>query len=184
MATINAVNTTLSGQSGTGSFAGTTSPTFVTPVLGASSATSINFSSTSGIIGTTTNNNAAAGSVGEYQTSILSAAVNYGGSNVATNIQTLSLTAGDWDVFGYFLFSHNGATTSLSTCALSLTSGVQTPISVTAGFNATNPVGNISAYPIGRVSLSGTQTVYLVATAIFTVGAPQGFAAITARRAR
>ena len=34
MATNNAVNTTLSGQSGTGSFAGTTSPTFVTPVLG------------------------------------------------------------------------------------------------------------------------------------------------------
>lgn len=34
MATNNAVNTTLSGQSGTGSFAGTTSPTFVTPALG------------------------------------------------------------------------------------------------------------------------------------------------------
>jgi hypothetical protein len=34
MTTINAVGTTLSGQSGTGSFAGTTSPTFVTPALG------------------------------------------------------------------------------------------------------------------------------------------------------
>jgi hypothetical protein len=34
MSTNNAVNTSLSGQSGTGSFAGTTSPTFVTPVLG------------------------------------------------------------------------------------------------------------------------------------------------------
>lgn len=34
MTTINSVNTTLSGQSGTGSFAGTTSPTFVTPALG------------------------------------------------------------------------------------------------------------------------------------------------------
>lgn len=34
MATNNAVNTTLSGQSGTGSFAGTTSPTFTTPILG------------------------------------------------------------------------------------------------------------------------------------------------------
>ena len=43
MATINAVNTSLSGQSGTGSFAGTTSPTFVTPTLGAALATSINF---------------------------------------------------------------------------------------------------------------------------------------------
>lgn len=34
MATNNAVNTSLSGQTGTGSFAGSTSPTFVTPALG------------------------------------------------------------------------------------------------------------------------------------------------------
>ena len=34
MATINSVGVSLSGQSGTGSFAGTTSPTFVTPALG------------------------------------------------------------------------------------------------------------------------------------------------------
>lgn len=41
MATNNGVNTTLSGQSGTGSFAGTTSPTFVTPTLGAATGTSL-----------------------------------------------------------------------------------------------------------------------------------------------
>lgn len=34
MATNNAVNTTLSGQSGTGSFVGSTSPTLTTPILG------------------------------------------------------------------------------------------------------------------------------------------------------
>lgn len=34
MTTINQVGTTLSGQSGSGAFAGTTSPTFVTPALG------------------------------------------------------------------------------------------------------------------------------------------------------
>lgn len=38
MATNNAVNTTLSGQSGTGSFAGTTSPSFTTPTIGTPSA--------------------------------------------------------------------------------------------------------------------------------------------------
>lgn len=43
MATNNSTNTTLAGQTGTGTFAGSTSPTFVTPVLGAASATSINF---------------------------------------------------------------------------------------------------------------------------------------------
>lgn len=34
MATNNAVNTSLSGQTGTGNFVGSTSPTFVTPALG------------------------------------------------------------------------------------------------------------------------------------------------------
>ena len=43
MTTNKAVNTTLSGQSGTGSFAGTTSATFVTPALDTATATSINF---------------------------------------------------------------------------------------------------------------------------------------------
>ena len=48
MATNNAVNTSLSGQTGTGAFAGSTSPiltspTLVTPTLGVASATSINF---------------------------------------------------------------------------------------------------------------------------------------------
>jgi len=43
MTTNNAVNTSLSSQTGTGSFVGSTSPTLVTPVLGAANATSINF---------------------------------------------------------------------------------------------------------------------------------------------
>ncbi len=42
MATNNSVNVGLSGASGTGSFAGTTSPTFVTPTLGVATATSYN----------------------------------------------------------------------------------------------------------------------------------------------
>lgn len=43
MATNNSVNTSLAGQTGTGVFVGATSPTLVTPVLGAATATSINF---------------------------------------------------------------------------------------------------------------------------------------------
>ena len=41
MATINQIGLGLSGSSGTGSFAGTTSPSFTTPTLGAASATSL-----------------------------------------------------------------------------------------------------------------------------------------------
>jgi hypothetical protein len=47
MTTNNAVDVTLSGQSGTGSFVGTTGATLVSPTLGAASATSINFGGTS-----------------------------------------------------------------------------------------------------------------------------------------
>lgn len=47
MTTNNAVNTSLSGQTGTGTFVGSTSPTLVTPTLGAAVATSINFGGSS-----------------------------------------------------------------------------------------------------------------------------------------
>lgn len=43
MATNNSVNTSLASQTGTGAFVGSTSPTLVTPILGAAAATSINF---------------------------------------------------------------------------------------------------------------------------------------------
>lgn len=46
MATINAVGNGLSGVTGTGSFVGSTSPILVTPIIGAASATSINFGGT------------------------------------------------------------------------------------------------------------------------------------------
>ena len=49
MATVNAVGTSLSGQSGTGGFAGTNSPTFVTPALGTPS--SGNLSNCTGLPG-------------------------------------------------------------------------------------------------------------------------------------
>lgn len=43
MSTNNAVNTTLSGQTGTGTFVGATSPTLVTPNIGVATATSLTF---------------------------------------------------------------------------------------------------------------------------------------------
>ena len=66
MTTINAVGTTLSGQSGTGAFAGTTSPTFVTPTLGTPA--SGNLSNCTGLPGefswAANNNTSISGAVG------------------------------------------------------------------------------------------------------------------------
>jgi hypothetical protein len=57
MTTNNAVNTTLSGQTGTGTFVGATSPTLVTPVLGAASATSVKLTAASNVFIDSNNNN-------------------------------------------------------------------------------------------------------------------------------
>ena len=58
---------------------------------------------TGAILGTTTNDNAAVGYIGEYVESNISSssAVSFT-TNVSKNITSISLTAGDWDVFGMF----------------------------------------------------------------------------------
>lgn len=145
---------------------------------------SVGFSSTSGIIGTTTNNNAAAGSVGEVISStILFASRAALTTGTLTNITSVSLTAGDWDVYGNVGIS--STTSSISSYAAGLsTTSVTLPDpafyssgNITASSVFTNPV------PLQRLSLSGTTTVYLVVTS--TVGGtPAMFGNITARRRR
>jgi hypothetical protein len=72
MATNNSVDVGLAGSTGTVNFVGSTSPTLVTPILGAATATSVTFSpTTGGIVGTTTNDNAGAGKVGEFISSVI-----------------------------------------------------------------------------------------------------------------
>jgi len=64
-------------------------------------ATSIIFNpTTGGILGTTTNNNASAGYVGEFVSSevLIGSAVSIS-ANTATDLTSISLTAGDWDVW-------------------------------------------------------------------------------------
>ncbi|MEF1435483.1 hypothetical protein QWU86_11715, partial [Neisseria gonorrhoeae] len=56
---------------------------------------------TAGIVGTTTNNNANAGSDGEFISSsvVVGSAVALT-TNVTANVTSITLTAGDWDVAG------------------------------------------------------------------------------------
>ncbi len=246
MATNNAVNTSLSGQTGTGSFAGSTSPsfttpvlgtptsgtltsctglpvstgisglgtgvatalavnvngsgaislttsaTFVTPVLGAASATSLSFSSTSGVIGTTTNDNAAAGSVGELISSVIAQASATSLANATPkNITTISLTAGDWDVWGNVSFIP-GATTNItalsgwiSSTNASLPDG---SLYVQHQYGSSGVVTNVNVtgfcVPQLRFSLSGTTTIYLSVSQNFTLSTLTGCGGIYARRVR
>ncbi len=148
-------------------------------------------SQTNGIVGTTTNNNANAGSVGEYVQSVLATGSSVTlATGVTSNVTSISLTAGDWDVTGAVDFTF-GATTSYtnligSVSSTSATIGAQdskfdfeTPAAVpTAGADATFPL------PVVRFSLSGTTTVFLVAQGTFTVSTLKAYGTIRARRIR
>jgi hypothetical protein len=193
MATMNSVNTTLSSQTGTISFVGSTSPTLVTPILGAASATSLSFSSTTEKIGTTTNNNAAAGSVGEF----ISSVVNFGSGIVLTtstpaDITSISLTAGDWTLWGNVGFSGNSATNVTFLAGWMSTTSATLPdptfySSLSYGSAGVLPFVSASVnfcVPTSRVRLTSTTTLYLSVDAIFTINACLSHGGIYARRAR
>jgi hypothetical protein len=150
-------------------------------------------SQTVGITGTTTNNSAQAGAIGE----VISATIATPGTSLTTatpaNVITtpfLALTAGDWDVWGEICFLP-AATTSITQLAFGLNSVSATLPAANSGlvqntFTAFVPTAipqcdNVTAR---RVSLSGATTYYLVAQAAFTVSTLSAFGTLYARRRR
>lgn len=178
-----------SGMTGSGSVARATSPTLVTPVLGAASATSMTFSSTSGIIGTTTNDAAATGSVGEEVESIIAQASAVALTTATqTNVTSISLTAGDWDVWGNVTFVPvQGVTTvtlmlsSINTTSATLPASSNYASYPSSGTLVTNP-GLLA--PGRRLTLSATTTVYLVCYTVFAISTLGACGGLFARRRR
>lgn len=141
--------------------------------------------------GTTTNDNAAAGHVGEYisSTVLIGAAVGLT-TATAANVTSISLTAGDWNVWGNVATAVAGGTTTSSVYGwISSTSAtlptdpnngafVQLQSAVPAGLNTTVPVGMM------RLSLATTTTVFLGIQVGFAVSTAGGYGFIGARRAR
>lgn len=151
-------------------------------------------SQTAGIIGTTTNNSANAGSVGEeLKTTVASASAVSLTTATSTNLASVSLTAGDWDVYSEFIYIP-GATTSVSqlsqgisqsTGALPTTTtgaGDYSVYSIVAAVLGANNISQ-SVGPV-RVSLSGTTTVFAVARPTFTISTLTVYGSIRARRVR
>lgn len=152
------------------------------------------------IRGTTTNDAAAAGFVGEYvQGQVVRASATSLTTGTAKTVTSISLTAGDWDIaaMGGFI---PAATTNVTnyTTSISLTDNTlpSTPIFgvptsgetvVTIGWAAQVP-GNqndsVLSIPNFRITLSSTTTVYLVSRGIFTVSTLTGYGSIFARRVR
>jgi len=156
-------------------------------------ATSFKPTTTSGIIGTTTNDNAAAGSVGEFITSIIPfsspAAIV---SLATTTITSLSLTAGDWQVWGSIGFIP-AATTNVrfAQVATNTIAGQIGPqetsyrlIMQSSGF-----VYGAGAYLSGAIpeeiySVASTTTVFLTARIRYAISTLTAFGFISAVRIR
>lgn len=139
------------------------------------------------IPGTATNDSANSGNVGEFNTSLGGTTLT---SGVVTNITSFSLAAGDWDVWGNMSFTGTGTTTLTQQTAGISTTSATLPTSPDGGYvRCTLPVAagqadNTYAMAPSRLSLSGTTTVYLIASAIITASTLTATGQLYARRAR
>jgi hypothetical protein len=171
---------------GTGAPVLATSPTLVTPNLGAATATSMAFSpTTGGIIGTATNDNAAAGKVGEFVSSVITSNTVTINTTTATDITSISLTAGDWDVWGNIIYT---ISVGVSAFYAWTNTASATPVDGSLANNVTTTTailtsGGIQA-PYRRISIASTTSVFLTAFAIFASGTVKGGGGIFARRVR
>jgi hypothetical protein len=145
--------------------------------------------------GTDTNDNAVAGNVGEYVSSIIVTGSSVALTTaVAADVTSISLTAGDWDVWvnGFF----NPAGTTVTTLGIICVSLVSATLDVTigrvgllsipaAGFTGAGSGGNITVNtgPV-RFSLASTTTLFFVAQANFTTSTMRAYGGIFARRVR
>lgn len=142
--------------------------------------------------GSATNDAAAAGKVGELLTASLSSASPTSlSTGTAKTLISLSLTAGDWDVWGVADYVPDTTTTTavvaqgISTTDNTL--GAQDTFTACSGGNLTGSVlGALIAEntPMRRISLASPTTVYLVGKASFAVSTLTAYGSIFARRRR
>jgi len=160
------------------------------PLTGGTLTGALTPSQTAGLVGTTTNNNAAAGAVGEFMSSIVSSPGATLTTGAAANVTSLSLTAGDWDVWGEAWVSVGTGGSSGVIAGLTTTSGVM-PAAPLASVSRTSIIATLTSsqlqtLPAGkiRLSLAATTSVYLVALASFPSGTTTAFGSLSARRRR
>ncbi len=144
------------------------------------------------LVGTTTNDNATAGTVGEYLSSYTQGVAATTSNMIA--ISTITLTAGDWDVSANCLASPNSGTVAFTavTCYVGATAGNNTT-GMNIGDNECEPSpsnvnnanSNIScAIPAVRVSVTGSTPYYLKIRANWATSTVNLYGRISARRVR
>lgn len=143
--------------------------------------------------GTSTNDDAASTVIGEIIVSeVLAGSAVSLISGTPSNVTSISLTAGDWDVDGNVAFNANAATTSTAYHSTIHTTSATLPTQPNKGaYNLIYSAGGFTAgslctLPTGtiRYSLSSTTTVYLIAQSSFAVNSMAAYGYIRARRVR
>lgn len=141
--------------------------------------------SASQIAGTTTNDNAGPGILGEFVQSIVTnaAPVNIVTTNVSQNLTSISLTAGDWDVSGLLSVNPSVGTTGQQAGVGTVTNTLpavelQTQANIASSGRYSMPI------PRQRVSINVTTTIFLVGTVQFASGTCTMYGFLNARRAR
>jgi hypothetical protein len=146
--------------------------------------------STEGIVGTTTNDSAASGNVGEYISSSVTTPLS--DPNATTqwfDVTSISLTAGDWDVTWLASGTPNGATVTHTLAGIGTASGTATT-GMIEGINLFEGPPPTSVYDVlitianYRVSISSTTTYYAKMRFDFSTGTPKAYGTISARRMR
>lgn len=137
---------------------------------------------------TTTSDNAAAGFLGEFTNSLVAVGSAIAlTTTVVSNVTSISLTGGDWDVEGNVNYSSGTATVTGKVAAISSTSATL-PTDGSEVPNGTQmtliSAKDGTSLPRKRISLSTTTTIYLVAQATFSAGSISAYGQISARRVR
>lgn len=144
-------------------------------------------STTLGIVGTILGDNANAGAVGEYIAStVLPGSATALTTNVPTNVTSIVLTPGDWDVSGNVNFNNFSTGVTWIQGGISNVSG--TPLTAQAFIlpGLQNSQASISGGPVAtvRYNLTANTTIYLVAASLFSNGGMSAYGFIAARRVR
>lgn len=231
MATNNAVNNSLSGQTGTGNFVGSTSPSLTSPIVtdaiydtngnkvlnftpvanavnyvdaqnsattqaigwrAAGSDSSIIWSLSgkgSGYVqiqGTKLGNNADVGFVGEEFSSVISSGsfVNFPTSSTAKDLTSISVTAGDYDVYGNILFLPTSGNLTAYQVWISTTSATAPDSSLLNGISGVSAAFLGGNAPYFRLNVTTATTVYISGLATFAAGSAHAQGGIFARRRR
>lgn len=139
--------------------------------------------------GTNTNDDAAAGYVGEYFETVVTTPQNFGSNNQYADLGSpLPLTAGDWDISFILVATVNGAIITAIVGGIGTATGNNS-----AGLTAANSSGGpppTAAYdtsvsiPPFRVKLTGNTNYYGKILASYSSGTPKATGRISARRAR